>query len=507
MKKISIVLLSILLLSSLLVSCGNETTDNNMFNVAIVADFQSISPGADTTALSKSVLSNMTSSLYKYNTKTKLHEPSMAQTITVNDNIVTISLKDGLYFHNENAVTPEDIIYSIKRNAGLVPEFTSYDKGLKDLVNENSFNIVDNKTIEVTLNKDLQNANTIISIYNTIIVPADYSEVEQQKAPISAGPYKFVSYSPGQEIVFSKFLKSFQPPVEIENVTFKIISDTSSQLFAFQNDEIDYISLLPQDIESLKTAGYEAEITTGLANDTNTLFFNHNTAPFNDPEVLKALKYGINKEELIKTATKEIGVGQASVISPYQEKYYNTNLNMNEFNPTLARNILQAKGYSETNRLNISLKVVAENRVTVDMANLVKSYLTDCYVDVSVYEVPWSTYFQEVYLDKNYDATILQLAGYDNPYKTLLFFKTGEVGNLSGYSNPEYDKILAELENTTDEAKKAELFKNAQQTLFFDTPSIFLGDEGRIVGLNKKYTGAEFYPYWFIDISKIKVVQ
>ncbi len=504
MKKINKYILSLILLIGSLTSCG--VIDDETFTVGIATDFSSISPGVDISALSKSVLMNMNGYLYRYDPDAKIFEPSLAESMTYQDGTLTIILKDNIFFHNDQPVTADDVAYSLARNGGLIPDFINSDPLLRGLYADNSFNVIDNKTLQVDVDQSLVTTNTKYSIYNTVIVPKDYSESDQESHPISAGPYMFDSYSPGDSITFTKFDKYYDSSAEITDVKFKIISDTSTAVLAFQNSEIDYLNLTAEDLKNLDKKHADS-VYTDLSNDTNVLFFNMTKAPFNDPEIIKAIKYGIDKDELIDIATDGIGKAQSSILSPYQEYYYNNNLKVNEFDQELSKSILKSKGYSESNRLSFNLKVVSENQVTVDMANLIKSYLSDIYIDVVISEVPWSTYFDEVYMNKNFDATILQLAGYDNPYETLTFFKTGETGNLGGYSSEAYDKILDQILRTTDINEQLKLYKQAQEILFYDSPAIFLGDEGKIAGLNEKYTNLKFYPYWYIDISNIQKVE
>lgn len=504
MNKFSKIFISIFILLAIFTSCASNET-NTDFTVAIVADFQSISPGADVGALSKSALDNMNAKLYKYNPIDKVHEPYLASNISEDNGVYTITLINNAYFHNGDPVTSEDVVYSIKRNAGFIPEFTSYETDLQKIITEDCFKIIDDSTLTVTIPEDLNSSNVAYLFYDTIIVPKDYSEEDQMSYPISAGPYKFVEYIPGDRITFEKFDQYWLETGDIEEVTFKIIPDTSTSLFALENGEIDMLNLLPDDISTLSE--WTGTIETNLANNTNTLFFNSTLEPFDDNEIVKAMKYAIDMDELISIASSGVGETQASVLSPYQESYYNENLQRNEYDLELSKNIMEAKGFNDSNKLEFTLKVVSENRVTVNMANMIKSYLDDIYIDVVVVEVPWSTYFQEVYINKDFESTILQLAGYDNPYKSLRFFQTDYVGNLSGYSNSKYDEILNEIKQTADRNKKIDLFYQAQQIIFDDAPAIFLGDEGKIIGLNKKYTGVLFYPYWFNDISKIRIAD
>lgn len=492
-----------LLLALNISSCGKKQDD--VFDVSIVADFQSISPGSDISALSKSVLNNMNSTLYAYNPSSKEYEPSMAKDVSLNDNILTIELRDDLFFHNDEKVTAKDVAYSFNRNAGYVADFLMYDTALSELIGENSIKIIDDLNLEITLNKEVLNSNALYDIYNTIIVPESVKESDQLTHPISAGPYKFVSYSEGNEITFTKFDKYFNEKPEIDDVRFKIISDESSALMAYKNNEIDYLWLTPKDADSFKGTSLESTVYSALSNDTNTLFLNQTIEPFDNIEIRKAIKYGINKQDVISLSTNSFGVMQNSILSPYQEAYYNNNLVTNEYNPELARRIMAEYGYSDTNRLSIPLKVVAENATNVSQANVLKSNLSEIFIDVTIQEVPWSTYLPDVYYDKKFEATILQLAGYDSPYNTMRFFKSDYVGNLSGYNNQTYDNYLDEILNTYNEEDKAQLFKEAQTILFYDVAGIFLGDEGRIIGLNSKYEGVTFYPYWFTDVSKIKV--
>lgn len=492
-----------LLLAFNVSSCSKKQDD--IFDVSIVADFQSISPGSDISALSKSVLNNMNSTLYAYNASSKEYEPSMAKNISLEDNILSIELRDDLYFHNDEKVTAKDVAYSFNRNAGYVTDFLMFDTELSELIEKDSIKIIDELNLEIVLNKDVLDSNALYNIYNTIIVPESVPENEQLTHPISAGPYKFVSYSEGNEIVFTKFDKYFGSEPEIIDVRFKIISDPSSVLMAYKNNELDYVWLSSKDADSFKDTPLASTVYSALSNDTNTLFLNQTIEPFDNIEIRKAIKYGINKQDVISLSTNSYGVMQNSIMSPYQEAYYNNNLVTNEYNPELARSIMAEYGYSDTNRLSIPLKVVAENATNVSQANILKSNLSEIFIDVTIQEVPWSTYLTDVYYDKNFEATILQLAGYDNPYNTMRFFKSDYVGNLSGYSNQTYDNYLNEILNTYDEEQKEQLFKEAQTILFYDIAGVFLGDEGRIIGLNSKYEGVTFYPYWFTDVSKIKV--
>src|SRR5712675_1342213 len=60
-----------------------------------------------------------------------------------------------------------------------------------------------------------------------------------KKAPIGAGPYKFVSFTPGVELVFDAFDQYWRKAPSVKRLVFKVIPDEATRLAALKRGEID----------------------------------------------------------------------------------------------------------------------------------------------------------------------------------------------------------------------------------------------------------------------------
>ena len=179
----------------------------------------SLDPHLAETAGTREVLYNVFEGLVKPDKNGDL-VPAVASDYKVSDDgkVYTFTLRENVKFHNGETVTAEDVKYSIERNAGK----TGGDVLVSAFAKIDSVNIVDDSTIDVVLSE----ADTEFIGYMTVaIIPKDYDS--QATAPIGTGPYKFVSYTPQENIKLEKFADYWQSGVPtIDNVEFRIVQNT-----------------------------------------------------------------------------------------------------------------------------------------------------------------------------------------------------------------------------------------------------------------------------------------
>src|SRR5881628_1304626 len=132
--------------------------------------------------------------------------PSLAESWTVSKDGLTYEfvLRKGVKFHNGDPVTAEDVKYSFDRYRGASAKL------LKDRVRE--VQIVDPARVRFVLKEPWPDFMTFYGTSATgaaWIVPKKYIEKVGddgfKKAPIGAGPYKFVSFNPGVDLVMEAF--------------------------------------------------------------------------------------------------------------------------------------------------------------------------------------------------------------------------------------------------------------------------------------------------------------
>ena len=184
-NKILSLFLALMMICAVLPGCGDgsgsgtegsnglqaERKANNEIVAAIAEDLKSLDPHSSTTAGTREVLFNIYEGLFKTGPDGELI-PAVAEKYTTSaDGLTyTFTLRDGVRFHNGNAVTAEDVIYSIKRCADN--EGSAIDSSLVSAFSVISdVQATDDKTVVLTLKQpDLE----LLNFLTAAIVPANY---------------------------------------------------------------------------------------------------------------------------------------------------------------------------------------------------------------------------------------------------------------------------------------------------------------------------------------------
>jgi peptide/nickel transport system substrate-binding protein len=167
--------------------------------------------------------------------------PSLAESWSVSEDALVYDfvLRQGTKFHNGEPVTSEDVKFSFERYKG-----SSHDL-MKDRVAE--VEILGPRHVRFKLKNPWPDFLTFYATASGAgwIVPKKY--VEQvgdqgfKKAPIGAGPYKFVSFTPGIELVFEAFDQYWRHPPHVKRLVFKVVPEETTRLAALQRGEVDIV--------------------------------------------------------------------------------------------------------------------------------------------------------------------------------------------------------------------------------------------------------------------------
>jgi peptide/nickel transport system substrate-binding protein len=147
-------------------------------------------------------------------------------------------LRKGVTFHNGEPVTAEDVKFSFERYKGAAAKL------LKDRVA--AVEVVDRQKVRFRLHKPWLDFMTFFGTPATgaaWIVPKKYVEKVGdegfKKAPLGAGPYKFVSFKPGVELVLEAYEGYWRKPPAVKTLVFRVIPDESTRLAALKRGEVD----------------------------------------------------------------------------------------------------------------------------------------------------------------------------------------------------------------------------------------------------------------------------
>ena len=253
---------------------GGEVT------VGIAQDLDSLDPHKMVYAGTKEVLFNVFEGLVKPDQNGDL-VPAVASEYKVSEDakVYTFTLRDGITFHDGSAVTAEDVKYSIERYAEIQGESSAFS------IME-SVDIVDEKTVEVHLSEG--NSEFLANLTLAVLPKSNEANFETQ--PIGTGPFKFVSFTPGQSFVVEANEGYWNPELPyLDKVTFKIVADADTALTELQAGTLDVYQYMTEDQASTLTSGFN--IVQGSINYVQGLFLNNNFEPFQDVRVRQAINY------------------------------------------------------------------------------------------------------------------------------------------------------------------------------------------------------------------------
>ena len=146
-------------------------------------------------------------------------------------------LRKGALFHNGDPVTADDVKFSLERYRGTAV------KALKDRVA--AVETPDPGRVRIRLKQPWPDFLTFYTNATGAgwIVPRKYVEKVGdegfKKAPVGAGPYKFVSFTPGVELVLEAFEQYWRKSPSVKRLVLRVIPDEATRLAALKRGEVD----------------------------------------------------------------------------------------------------------------------------------------------------------------------------------------------------------------------------------------------------------------------------
>ena len=490
---------------------GKESTSNNQSSqqvnaeptmggsivVGISQDLDSLDPHKSVAAGTKEVLFNIYEGLVKPDSSGNYID-AVAQSHTILDSgkIYSFTLRKGVKFHNGAEVTAEDVKYSIERCAGITEGGTPLISAFSNVKN---VEIIGNDTINI----HLKEADIEFLAYLTVgIIPKDMNNFEEN--PIGTGPFQYDSRSPQEYLKLKKFENYWDKENQayLDEVTYKVVASSSALVNGLKGGSIQMATRITTN-ESAQLSKEQFTIYEGGSNLVQALYLNHKVKPLDDIRVRQALSYAVDRQEIIDLIADGKGTVIGSSMFPAFKKYY-----MPELGQYYTKDIKKAKqlltdaGYP--NGFDLAITVPSNYQKHIDAAQVLIEQLKQIGVNAQIKLIEWDAWLNDVYANRNYQATVV---GVDASYLTaralLERFTTDYSRNFINYSSETYDMLYEQAKKSTDEQEQIELYKEMETQLTKDAANVYIQDMKDQVALDKQYSGYEFYPLYVQDMSKI----
>jgi peptide/nickel transport system substrate-binding protein len=245
-----------------------------------------------------------------------------------------VTLRSGITFHNGEPFNADAVVYSIKRI--IDPQFNSEQMSFFNTIKDAQK--VDDLTVKIVT--DGPDPILLSRLYWMKMVPPSHSkDAKFAETPVGTGPYRFVRWNRGQNIILERNEDYWGGKPEIEKVTYRFVSDPGTRLAGLKAGEFDVITnLLPE----FKDQVPQAIHVMGL--EFPIIILNADAGPTKDVRVRHALNYAVDKKALAEGLFEgfaQISPGQ--LLSP-SFFGFNKEVEAYPFDPEKAKALLKEAG-------------------------------------------------------------------------------------------------------------------------------------------------------------------
>ena len=159
-------------------------------------------------------------------------------------------------------------------------------------------------------------------------------------------------------------------------------------------------------------------------------------------------------------------------------------------------------GYADG--FSFTIKIPSNYQFHVSTGEVIVEQLKKIGVTASIELIDWTTWLEDVYTNRKFEATIIGIDAKLAPSDMMLRYQSDFSKNFCNYNNNEYDETLALAMGTTDENEKAQYYHKLQELLAEDAAAVYIMDPPTLVAVNKKLTGFTFYPIFVQDMSTLR---
>ena len=306
----------------------------------------------------------------------------------------TFTVRDGVIFHNGAQCTADDVLYSFETCAASTTS-TAVAGALSGIADISA----DGNMVVITLNT--ANSSFLSTVSSVSIVPKDYDS--QATAPVGTGPFRFVSRSVQDKVVFERNVDYYGEKPALSKVTCKIYEDNNALFTAVDSGALDMAFHLTVDQVNNLTNGYN--VIEGEMNLVQALYLNNAAAPFADVKVRQALCYAIDVDAILALTEDGHGAKLGSSVYPSFAKYFDESLvDAYPYDPAKASELLNEAGASG---LSFTIRVPGNYTPHVNTAIVIAEMLAAVGVNASIEQVDWQTWLSDVYQGRNFEATVI----------------------------------------------------------------------------------------------------
>ena len=314
------------------------------------------------------------------------------------------------------------------------------------------------------------------------IYPCHVPPAQMRLQPIGTGPFKFIEFKPNEIIKVARNADYWKPGRPyLDAIEYPIIKDVSTRLLAFIAGKTDvYHGVTMPQLKDIKNQMPQAVCDLYLSNTPRNVLVNRQAAPFDKPELRRAMSLTIDRKAFIDILAEGQGAA-GGLMQPQPDGLWGMPAELLQklpgYDPDVAKSRAEARklmkelGYGPNNRLAIT--VTTRNLAPYrDPAVILIDQLREIYID-GVLDPIDTTQWYPTLLRKDYKVALnITETAVDDPDPALYEnYVCGAQRNYTGYCNPEIDNLI--------DRQSAESEIDRRKRLVWDIERRLAGEDAR----------------------------
>ena len=403
--------------------------------------------------------------------------PELAESWEASDDatVWTFMIRSGVAFHSGHILTAEDVVASINHHRG-----EDSSSAAAPIVADITDISVDGMAVTITLANGNADFPFILSDYHLAILPAAEDGSIDIASRDGCGPFSVTELEFGVGASLSRhdgYWKDGLP--YFDAVEMISIFDDAARQNALISGDLDYIDSADLNTVALLERAPGIEILSITGTQHYGLPMDTRAAPFSDVNVRMALKFAINREQMLETVLNGYGsLGNDHPIAPGM-RFFNTDMEQREYDPDRVAFHLREAGLDSLDvEINLSDAAFAG---AMDAGALFAETAAAAGINLTVVREPNDGYWSNVWMQKPFVGTYWSGRPTED-WMLATAYAEGVPWNESYWSNERFNELLV--------AARSELDEDIRREEYFEMQQIIADEGGTIIPMFANYVGA-----------------
>jgi len=429
----------------------------------------------------------LTDSLVQYDAALRL-QPRVAESWELSDDrrTVTFRLREGVRWHDGTPVTADDVVFTVEKVREPAVENKTYGPMFRDV---ESIEALDRSTVRVhyaTITPDfLESWRVPLLPRHLAGVEEDLLTSEFSRHPVGCGPFRFVSYRPGQEIVLQANDDYWDGRPLIDRLVFKIYPDLRTAFQALLIGDLDLMKVSPElwnEARNSDAGSHLRAIAYSTLAVWPVIWNQDGSNPFFvDPRVRLAMVHALDREEFVESVAH--GLASPGITTYHPESVWaDATLDPRAFDRRKAEGLLDETGWRDSDGDGIrdkdgrafSFTLLIPNS-SFQLTQQIAVWQQDAWKQIGVHaeieRMEWQA-FRERRNAGRFEAISFNLGFTPNPDQYDLYHSSAtETGfNFYGLDDAEIDRLVELGRATFDEQQRKSIYGQLQRALYEREP-------------------------------------